>query len=96
VSTRSGLRGRGLRKLSDIRRKAGLPKYSDMSSGHESSSEATESNDEAIAEGMMHLAIACDHVEHQSTPDAAAAGNLNSCSSNVHLGFMREQYLVRP
>jgi hypothetical protein len=59
-----------------------------MASERDSSSEATESNEEAIAEGMMHLAIACDHVEQQSLKCADAAGNFRDvCCYFLGLGF---------
>jgi hypothetical protein len=54
-----------------------------MASERDSSSEATESNEEAIAEGMMHLAIACDHVEQQFLKCASAAGKFR----DVHAMF---------
>jgi hypothetical protein len=71
---RRGLRGRQLkqRRRGDAE---GDRKDKDMASDRDSSSEATESNEEAIAEGMMHLAIACDHVQQQSIKGADVAGN---------------------
>ena len=45
-----------------------------MDSGRGSSSEATESNDKAVATGMMTLLIACKHVERESSKHAEVAG----------------------
>jgi hypothetical protein len=44
-----------------------------MASERDSSSEATESDEEAIAEGMLHLAIACEL--EQQFKGANAEGN---------------------
>ena len=46
-----------------------------MSSVWDSSSEATNSDEEAITQGMMHLAIACTHVQQVSTKETLATGN---------------------
>ena len=49
-----------------------------MSTGRDSSSEGTKSNEEAIATSMMNLAIACIVVARQSNAEAHAAGKLES------------------
>ena len=46
-----------------------------MQSVRDSSSKATNSVEEAITQGMMHLAIACTHVQRVSTKETPAAGN---------------------
>ena len=56
-----------------------------MSSARTASSEATNTNDEDIASGMMHLAIACTHVDRQSKRFDRAAGKKTFRSST--LGF---------
>ena len=57
----------------------------EMSSGGDSSSEGTKSDEEAIATGMMNLAIACKIVTRQSNAKAHAAGKLEpQC---FHFGF---------
>ncbi len=58
---------------------------SKMSSLRTASSEATNTNDEDIATGMMHLAIACTHVDRQSKRFIRAAGKKTLRSSI--LGF---------
>ena len=55
-----------------------------MSSDRDSSSQRTESNEEAIAAGMMSLAIACTHVQQQSNWEAAAAGK--NCKTLCRFG----------
>ena len=54
-----------------------------MSSARGSSSEATNTNDEDIATGMMHLAIACSHVERQSNTINRVAGTKTLRSSTL-------------
>jgi hypothetical protein len=54
-----------------------------MSSLRGSSSEATNTNDEDIATGILNLAIACRHVERQSTRFDRAAGKETLHSSPV-------------
>ena len=56
-------------------RKGGDHTASNMRSVRDSSFEATNSDEEAIAQGMMHLAIACTHVQRVSTKETPAAGN---------------------
>ena len=46
----------------------------EMMSGGDSSSEETQSGDDALATGMMYLAIACTHVEWQSEKEAKGGG----------------------
>jgi hypothetical protein len=58
---------------------------SKMSSARTASSEATNTNDEDIATGMMHLAIACTHVDRQSRRFIRASGKKTLRSST--LGF---------
>ncbi len=70
-SRQRGLRGRSARGKRN--NGAAVADYK-MSSERNSSSEAMESNEEAIARGMMHLAIACTHVERLSKLEDAAAG----------------------
>ena len=55
-----------------------------MSSDHDSSSQRTESNEEAIVAGMMSLAISCTHVQQQSTWEPAAAGK--NCKTLCRFG----------
>ena len=45
-----------------------------MSTARTASSEATNTNDEDIASGMMHLAIACTHISRQSNRFGRPAG----------------------
>jgi len=54
-----------------------------MPSARVSSSEATNTNDEDIATGMMHLAIACTRVERQSSKFDRAAGKTTLRSSTI-------------
>lgn len=65
-----------------MRRKVGDGKKhrgeGDMISAGDSSSEATESSGNALATGMMHLAIACTHVQRESQEEAEAAGKFAS------------------
>ena len=56
-------------------RKGGDHTTSNMRSVRDSSSEATNSDEEAIAQGMMHLAIACTHVQRVSMKETPAVGN---------------------
>ena len=51
------------------------PEYIPMSNEVDSSSEGMRSDGDSIATGMMHLAIACTHVQRQSEEEAEAAGN---------------------
>ena len=46
-----------------------------MSSAHDSSSEATKSDDEAIATCMMNLTIACNYLAQQCSSEPPATGN---------------------
>ena len=55
-----------------------------MISAEDSSSEATKSDGEALAIGMMHLAIASTHVERQSEKEVKAIDKLASLT--VFLG----------
>lgn len=75
VSTRRGLRGRPLRETR-LHKVGGRGRVvlSNMASGHDSSSEATESNDKAVAAGMLKLAVACSHVQEQPAKEPAGAG----------------------
>ena len=68
-------------EISDTKNKRSTPHCSGallgrrrMDSGRGSSSEATESNDKAVATGMMTLLIACKHVEQESNKHAEVAG----------------------
>ena len=54
-----------------------------MSSVRTASSEATNTNDEDIATGMMHLAIACTHVDRQSRRFIKTAGKKTLRSSTI-------------
>lgn len=50
-----------------------------MRSAKDSSTEGSSQNDgDAIATGMMHLAIACTHVERQSDKEKKSAGKCTS------------------
>ena len=57
----------------------------EMSSGGDSCSKGTKSDEEAIAIGMMNLAIACKIVTRQSNTEAHAAGKLEPRC--FHFGF---------
>ena len=59
----------------------------DMSDHTHPDFEATESNEEAIVEGMLNLAIACTYMQQQATSKAVAAGNLASRSIALNLGL---------
>jgi len=82
TSSERVLRWRGLRGRVDKKKhkgrvdKEGLARKKDMSSDRDSSSEAMESSEEAIAKDMMNLAIACFHAQQQSTTKAASASIL--------------------
>ena len=62
----------------------------EMNSGRDSSSEGTKFDEEAIATGMMNLAIACIVVARQSNAKAHAARKLESrfFDFGFGLGFM--------
>ena len=60
----------------------------EMSSSHDSSSKATESNDNGIAISMLKLAIACSHMLEQSAKKPSSAGQLLSCYPLLKVGFM--------
>ena len=62
---------------------------SDMSSGHDSSSEVTESSEEAIAANMIKLAIAYSYAQQEPTPEANAVGTLISPCLHLDLGFRK-------
>ena len=65
----------------------------DMSDHTGSSLEATKSNEEAIAAGMLNLAIACVHMPQQAIAEPVAAGNLASRSIAFKLGFIKVHFL---
>ena len=87
AARRRGLRGRGVRGKRTRRRGAAVGEDSNMNSDRDSSSEGTESNEEAIAAGMMHLAIACTHVERQATLEDRGAGKITPRLLAGSLGF---------
>ena len=68
-------------------RRAAVGDDSKMDSNRDSSSDATESNEEAIAAVMMHLAIACIHIERQATLEVARAGKITPRFPASSLGF---------
>lgn len=77
VPGRRGLRGRGGRRSRKEEDGGAAGGQSDaMSSDCASSTDATESNEKVLAQGMMNLAIVCSHQQEQSTKDVAAAGNI--------------------
>ena len=59
-----------------------------MISEGDSSSEATKSSGDALVTGMMHLAIACNHVDQQSEKEAKAAST--STTLTIFLGSTLE------
>src|SRR5450759_3865209 len=70
-----GLRGRQQRKRRSPKRGGKRPLPSNMGSGSGYSSEATESNEKAMATGMINLVNACKYVEQESNNHAHVAGN---------------------
>lgn len=83
-----GLRGHGggtSRRAGASGRRVRFADEMDHVSG--SSSEATESDDEAIAKGMMKLALACSYLQQQQPSEAVAAGNVAPRSCEFVLGF---------
>ena len=73
--SRGGLQGEQRRTGCLRNRKGGDHMVCNMRSVQDSSSEATNSDEEAITQGMMHLAIACTHIQWVSTKEIPAAGN---------------------
>ena len=59
----------------------------DMSDHTHPDYKATDSNEEAIAKGMLNLTIACTYMQQQTTSKAVAAGNLASRSVALNLGL---------
>ena len=60
-----------------------------MSSDGYSSSDATESNDDGLAAGMMNLAIACRLVQRLPKRETSPTGNAPRIRVQVHdFGFM--------
>ena len=60
----------------------------EMSSGHDSSSSAIESNDNGIAIGMLKLAKTCSHMLEQSAKKPSGVGQLFSRYPLLKVGFM--------
>ena len=63
-----------------------------MSADEESASENTHTDSEAIAAGMMNLAIVCAHVQSASTLPFRPAGKLHflvSLSLSLWVGFRK-------
>lgn len=78
-------RTRKERNSKPLRRRVRLA--DEMDAHTDFSSEATESNEEAIAAGMMNLGIVCNHVHQEDTSKAIVSGNLASQSLELGLGF---------
>lgn len=70
-----GLRGRQQKERCSPNRGGKNPLPSNMGSGSGSFSEATESNEKAMATGMMNLVNASKYVEQESNNHAHVAGN---------------------
>ena len=95
AARRRGLKGRGVRGKSTRGRRAAVGDDSKMDSDRNSSSDATESNEEAIAACMMHLAIACTHIERQATLEVAGAGKIIPRFPAGSLGFPESDHTLR-